>query len=129
LQETSPEQVYEIYRLRDWIEHSYKPAKHKLSWADYQMRPEQAIVRHWHLVMLAFTFSLLMGSPPAPHASTPPAAPQTADEAVGKKSGTRRRETADLGRDLACGAPMALSLGPYAAPTFSAGQALLRRLS
>jgi hypothetical protein len=55
LRETSAEQVYEIYRLRDWIDHYYKPAKHKLSWADYQMRPEQAIVRHWHLVMLAFT--------------------------------------------------------------------------
>jgi hypothetical protein len=115
LQEASPELVYEIYRLRDWIEHYYKPAKHELGWADYQMRPEQAIVRHWHLVMLAFTFSLLMGSPPAPHASTPPATPQTADEAVGKKRGTRRRETADLGRDLACGAPMALSVGSRAA--------------
>jgi Transposase DDE domain len=55
LKEASPEQVYELYRLRDWIEQYYKPAKHELGWADYQMRPEQAIVRHWHLVMLAFT--------------------------------------------------------------------------
>ena len=84
------EQVYEIYRLRDWIEHYYKPAKHELGWADYQMRPEQAIVRHWHLVMLAFTFSLLMGSPPAPQASTTPAAPLTAAEAVGGKKGRGR---------------------------------------
>jgi SRSO17 transposase len=115
LKEVSPEQVYELSRLRDWIEHYYKPAKHELGWADYQMRPEQAIVRHWHLVMLAFTFSLLMGSPPAPQASTTAAAPLTADEAVGKKRGTRRRATADLGRDLACGAPMALPLGPSTA--------------
>ena len=50
MSEANTEQVYELYRLRDWIEHSYKPAKHKLSWADDQMRPEQAIVRHWHLV-------------------------------------------------------------------------------
>ena len=55
LSEASAEQVYEISRFRDWIEHGYKPANHKLSWADYQMRPERAIVRHWHLVMLAFT--------------------------------------------------------------------------
>jgi hypothetical protein len=55
LSEASPEQVYELYRLRDWIEQYYKPAKHELGWADYQMRPERAIVRHWHLVMLAFT--------------------------------------------------------------------------
>ena len=34
-----PAQVYELYRLRDWIEHYYKPAKHELGWADYQVRP------------------------------------------------------------------------------------------
>jgi SRSO17 transposase len=51
--QVSAEQVYEIYRLRDWIEHFYKPVKHELGWADYQVRPERAIVRHWHLVLLA----------------------------------------------------------------------------
>jgi len=64
LTQVSAEQVYEIYRLRDWIEHYYKPVKHELGWADYQMRPERAIVRHWHLVMLAYTFSLLVGAVP-----------------------------------------------------------------
>ncbi|HEV8191045.1 MAG TPA: IS701 family transposase [Ktedonobacterales bacterium] len=64
LAEVSAEQVYELYRLRDWIEHYYKPVKHELGWADYQMRPERAIVRHWQLVMLAYTFSLLVGAPP-----------------------------------------------------------------
>lgn len=28
------------------------------------MRPERAIMRHWRLVMLAHTFSLLVGAPP-----------------------------------------------------------------
>jgi hypothetical protein len=55
MSDASTEQVYEISRLGDWIDHFYQPAKHELGWADYQMRPEQAIVRHWHLVMLAFT--------------------------------------------------------------------------
>ncbi len=64
LAEVSAEQVYEIYRLRDWIEHYYKPVKHELGWADYQVRPERAIVRHWQLVMLAYTFSLLVGALP-----------------------------------------------------------------
>ncbi len=64
LAQLSAEQVYELYRLRDWIEHSYKPAKHELGWADYQLRPEHAIVRYWQLVMLAYTFSLLVGAPP-----------------------------------------------------------------
>src|SRR5262249_19559732 len=70
--EADPAQVYCVYRLRDWIEHYYKPAKHELGWADFQVRPERAIVRHWHLVMLAFTFSLLAGAP-APPAAAPPA--------------------------------------------------------
>jgi len=34
LAEVSAEQVYEISRLRDWIEHYYKPVKHELGWAD-----------------------------------------------------------------------------------------------
>src|SRR5215472_7841948 len=86
-----------------------------MNWAGRIIRCDpSAIVRHWHLVMLAFTFSLLMGSPPTPQASTTPAAPLPAAEAVGKKRGTRSRETADLGRDLACGARMALSVGPRA---------------
>jgi SRSO17 transposase len=56
--------------LRDWIEHYYKPAQHELGWADCQVRPERAIVRHRHLVMLAFTFSLLAGTgPPASEAA------------------------------------------------------------
>src|SRR5262249_47457293 len=44
----------EISRLRDWIAHYYKPVTHELGWAEYRMRPEQAIVRHWQLVMLAY---------------------------------------------------------------------------
>jgi SRSO17 transposase len=65
LQEASPQEVYETYCLRDWIEHYYKPAKHELGWADFQTRHAEAIIRHWHLVMLAFTFSLLTEAPPA----------------------------------------------------------------
>ncbi len=64
LQEASPQEVYETYCLRDWVEHYYKPAKHELGWADFQTRDPEAIVRHWHLVMLAFTFSLLQEAPP-----------------------------------------------------------------
>jgi len=48
------------------LEHYYKPAKHELGWADFQKRAERAIVRHWHLVRLAVTFSLLAGRPPDP---------------------------------------------------------------
>ena len=69
--EADAAEVYRIYRLRDWIEHYYKPAKHELGWADFQVRSEQAIVRHWQLVMLAFTFSLLTATPPSQTEQTP----------------------------------------------------------
>jgi hypothetical protein len=61
--EADAAEVYRIYRLRDWTGHYHKPAKHELGWADFQVRSEKAIVRHWQLVMLAFTFSLLAAAP------------------------------------------------------------------
>jgi SRSO17 transposase len=82
--EASPVEVYELYCLRDWIEHYYKPAKHELGWADFQTRAERAIVRHWQLVMLAFTFCLLAGRLTDP---TTPSVPRT--ERPGGKSGPR----------------------------------------
>jgi hypothetical protein len=69
--EADAAEVYRIYRLRDWIEHYYKPAKRELGWADFQVRSEKAIVRHWQLVMLAFTFSLLATAPADQAGETP----------------------------------------------------------
>ena len=106
LADASPAQVYELYRLRDWIEHYYKPAKHELGWADFQVRPERAIVRHWHLVMLAFTFSLLAGAPPRV-ASEPPAP----DERSGEKTWPQDRLAGHAPR----GASMAVPVGTPAA--------------
>jgi DDE superfamily endonuclease len=138
LAQVSAEQVYELYRLRDWIEHFYKPVKHELGWADYQVRTEQAIVRHWQLVLLAYTFSLLAGAvPTAPPVAT---APTTVTERLpspspapgptgGGKIGTstrtstdaerpqrsRRQRAGGVGRDAAAGAELALPLGTAAA--------------
>jgi hypothetical protein len=97
LAEVSAEQVYEIYRLRDWIEQYYKPAKHELGWADEQMRPERAIVRHWQLVMLAYTFSLLVGAVPA----LPLLQEKTADGGkigANQLAGSQRRRVRGAGR-------------------------------
>jgi SRSO17 transposase len=126
LAQVSAEQVYELYRLRDWIAHCYKPVKHELGWADYQMRPEQAIVRHWQLVLLAYTFSLLVGAvptaPPEPAASSSAASSASAassstDSALtgGGKIGVRRVTTGGVGRDAAPGAELALPVGTAAA--------------
>ena len=145
LAQVSAEQVYEIYRLRDWIEHYYKPVKHELGWADYQVRPERAIVRHWQLVMLAFTFSLLVGTLPegdpsaldAPLDATLPDAdtPQSVPAGGKIRATAQRRQVHGAGRverDPAAGAGVALPLGSAAAlletlverrPTARAGRA------
>jgi len=128
LTQVSAEQVYEIYRLRDWIEHYYKPVKHELGWADYQVRPERAIVRHWQLVMLAYTFSLLVGALPE-GAATPLDAPLDAPAAAadaperGSAGGKIRTNSGPRGahrleRDPASGAGVAL---PGLQPTLDFG--------
>jgi SRSO17 transposase len=108
LAEVSAEQVYELYRLRDWIEHYYKPVKHELGWADYQMRPERAIVRHWQLVMLAFTFSLLVGAALSSLHET------TAGGKIGARQPSQRRRVRGAGR--AHRASRSRHLEPGAAP-------------
>jgi DDE superfamily endonuclease len=140
-------QVYEIYRLRDWIEHFYQPVKHELGWADYQMRPERAIARHWQLVMLAYTFGLLVGAlpqgeeteqePPAPAAVETVATDAPVSVSAGGKIRTSQHSSGRSGprrveRDLAPSAGMALPLGAAATllealvdrrPTARAGRA------
>jgi hypothetical protein len=66
------------------MEHYYKAVKHELGWADFQVRPARAIVRHWQLVMLAYTFSLLTRALPSPteQPSIPATTPSVGD---GKK--------------------------------------------
>ena len=45
-----------LYGLRMWVEQSYKQVKGSLGWAEYQVRSDRAIQRHWNLVCCAFTF-------------------------------------------------------------------------
>jgi SRSO17 transposase len=117
LREASPAQVYALYRLRDWIEHFYKPAKHELGWADYQVRPERAIVRHWQLVLLAYTFSLLVGALPttALAASPSPTAEATGGEKIGPRPYPRVRGAGRLERHAAARPQLALPVGTPAA--------------
>ena len=106
LAEASPAEIYELYRLRDWIEHYYKPAKHELGWADFQVRSERAIVRHWLLIMLAFTFSLLVGA-------LSPAEPEPEPEPVPARaaSGGKIRGKDRLAGHAASGPSMAVPVG------------------
>ena len=49
-------EVLRLYGLRNWVEQSYKQAKGQLGWADFQVRKDRAIRRHWELVCCAFCF-------------------------------------------------------------------------
>ena len=74
------------YGLRNWVEQGYKQVKDELGWADFQVRGDRAIRRHWTLVCLAFSFCWHAGQtpaapaagpqPPAATPSTPPAGEQ-----------------------------------------------------
>ena len=49
-------EVVRLYGLRVWVEEGYKRVKGELGWADYQVRSDRAIRRHWALVCCAFCF-------------------------------------------------------------------------
>jgi hypothetical protein len=49
-------EIVRLYALRNWVEQSYKQAKQELGWADFQVRHDRAIRRHWELVGCAFCF-------------------------------------------------------------------------
>jgi hypothetical protein len=49
-------EIVRLYGLRQWVEQSYKQVKHALGWAQYQVRSDVAIRRHWALVGCAFCF-------------------------------------------------------------------------
>jgi hypothetical protein len=50
------EDLVRLYGLRLWVEQSYKQVKGQLGWADFQVRSDTAIQRHWQLVCCAFAF-------------------------------------------------------------------------
>ena len=49
-------EVVRLYGLRHWIEQGYKQMKDQLGWADFMVRSDRAIRRHWVLVCCAFAF-------------------------------------------------------------------------
>jgi hypothetical protein len=55
-QQASLAEVVRLYGLRNWVEQSYKQVKGELGWADFQVRSDRAIRRHWALVCCAFSF-------------------------------------------------------------------------
>jgi hypothetical protein len=50
------EEIVQRYAWRNWTEQGYKSVKGELGWADFQVRGDTAIRRHWLLVCAAFSF-------------------------------------------------------------------------
>ena len=44
-------EVVRLYGLRNGMEHGYKHLKQERGWADFMVRSDQAIRRHWRLVV------------------------------------------------------------------------------
>jgi hypothetical protein len=107
-------EVVRLYSLRNWVEQSYKQVKHELGWADFQVRGDRAIRRHWTLVWCAFSFCwrawFAEHPPPRPRADEP-----AADEAAvrGERTGQPGGQARDggLAGDAAPGARLADPVG------------------
>ena len=56
LEAASLAEVVRLYGLRHWVEQGYKQMKDQLGWADFMVRSDRAIRRHWVLVCCAFAF-------------------------------------------------------------------------
>jgi hypothetical protein len=63
------------YGLRNWVEQGYKQVKVELGWADFQVRSDRSIRRHWTLVCCAFSFCWHAGHAQAAQAAEPAALP------------------------------------------------------
>jgi hypothetical protein len=73
--------IVQLYGLRNWVEQGYKQVKGELGWADFQVRSDRAIRRHWALVCCAFSFcwqAFLAEHPDQPAPPGPQAAPTAA---------------------------------------------------
>jgi hypothetical protein len=96
-QQANLAEVVRLYGLRNRVEQGYKQVKGELGWADFQVRSDRAIRRHWTLVCCAFSFCWqafladhpTLPTPPGLQADTPSAA--RGAQATGHRRRTRRQ--------------------------------------
>ena len=96
-QQANLAEVVRLYGLRNWVEQGYKQVKGELGWADFQVRSDRAIRRHWALVCCAFSFcwQAVLAQHPTQPAPPDPQAAMTATRgatATGHRRRTRHRE-------------------------------------
>jgi hypothetical protein len=83
-------EIVGAYGLRNWVEQGYKQVKDELGWADFQVRSDRAIRRHWTLVCLAFSFCWHAGQAQAVTPAGGPAPPAAEQEQTAAR-GARQR--------------------------------------
>lgn len=105
-------EVVRLYGLRNWVEQSYKQVKQSLGWAQYQVRSDEAIRRHWTLVACAFSFVWWNQT----H-SQPPPAPETEPE---KEAVAEKKGGGHVLGSLALGAPSGAFVAGTVAPGLAA---------
>jgi DDE superfamily endonuclease len=107
-------EVVRLYGLRNWVEQGYKQVKHELGWADFQVRADRAIRRHWQLVCCAFCFCwrawFAEPPPPPPPPEDQPASAGARGERTGHQPAQARRG-GGLAGDAAPGARLADPVG------------------
>jgi hypothetical protein len=120
-------EIVGAYGLRNWVEQGYKQVKDELGWADFQVRSDRAIRRHWMLVCCAFSFCWHAGHAqtrqaggPTPPATAAPPDPMAARGAQQRLDPDRRHRTAGRRGDVvaagaAAGARLAGPVGVAAA--------------
>jgi hypothetical protein len=111
-QQAQLSEIVATYGLRNWVEQGYKQVKDELGWADFQVRSDRAIRRHWTLVCCAFSFCWHAGQTQAltPTAGSAPPAATAARPVQAAARGAQQRLDPDrhhrVGRhrgDLAAG--------------------------
>jgi hypothetical protein len=74
-------ELVRLYALRTWVEQGYRQMKQELGWADFMVRSDRAIRRHWALVCCAFSFCWRSWfAPPAVPDEPPTSSPDAARE-------------------------------------------------
>jgi len=108
-------EIVGAYGLGNWVEQGYKQVKDELGWADFQVRSDRAIRRHWTLVGLAFSLCWHAGQAQAVTPAAGPArgARQRLDPGRHHRAGGRRGGVVAAG--TAAGARLAGPVGVAAA--------------
>jgi hypothetical protein len=124
-QQTQLAEIVGAYGLRNWVEQGYKQVKDELGWADFQVRSDRAIRRHWTLVCCAFSFCWHAGQAqaaapaagPAPPAAPPAAAARGAQQRLdpGRRHRAGGRRGGVVAAGTAAGARLAGPVGVAAA--------------